>query len=142
MALPVFTFANDCKKDVAGVCSVFEKGISSSFLCFHSFFCVSLTQEGQVLECSLINSIRVGAVPKVRRRERHFPPLLFTQHSRSLPTPLGIQRRASTPAPLNKSSQTAALLTLQPVEALAVCLINLTDPGSRLKPSLLRFHSC
>lgn len=31
-----------------------------------------LLQEGQVLECSLINSIRVGAVPKVRTQERPF----------------------------------------------------------------------
>ena len=35
-----------------------------------SSFCVSLLQEGQVLECSLINSIRVGAVPKVRPQKK------------------------------------------------------------------------
>lgn len=129
MLLPIFTFANDYKKMLPVCAQPLKKEfplLSSVF----ALFSVSLMQEGQVLECSLINSIRVGAVPKVRRRERRFPPLLFTQHSRSLPTPLGTRRRASTQAPLNKSSQTAALLTLQPVEALAVCLINLTDRGS------------
>lgn len=39
-----------------------------TFFPLHSFLHLSALslQEGQVLECSLINSIRVGAVPKVR----------------------------------------------------------------------------
>lgn len=37
----------------------------------------SLLQEGQVLECSLINSIRVGAVPKVRPQEVIFLARVF-----------------------------------------------------------------
>lgn len=55
------------------------------FTCYHilpstsfSFsFCASFLQEGQVLECSLINSIRVGSVPKVRPPERQFPRFSF-----------------------------------------------------------------
>lgn len=48
---------------------------SASFLCLST--CSCLPQEGQLLECSLINSIRVGAVPKVRPLERR----LLSQHS-------------------------------------------------------------
>lgn len=46
-----------------------------SLIIFYS--CLCLLQEGQVLECSLINSIRVGAVPKVRPWERQFPHFCF-----------------------------------------------------------------
>ena len=35
-------------------------------VCACVYVCVLSLQEGQVLECSLINSIRVGTVPKVR----------------------------------------------------------------------------
>lgn len=69
--------------------------------------CVPFVQEGQVLECSLINSIRVGAVPKVRTPAKsHFPPLSvctsFTHAAHGFAPP---QRRLA----LNESRRTCCI---------------------------------
>ncbi len=93
----IMTYINNCCQmlrgcDVAAVCwvslvfvTLFHHHSLSLFSCCHilpctfifSSYCVLFLQEGQVLECSLINSIRVGAVPKVRPPERQFSHFLF-----------------------------------------------------------------
>lgn len=86
----------------------------------------SLLQEGQVLECSLINSIRVGAVPKVRPQEKQFP----------LSSP-NIEFLAPTVTDLWKTGETATsetLFMLKLAEALVVYSIDpVTDVGLSLK---------
>lgn len=68
----VFTFAHADSETMLLVRSAFRWKSPGSNLCVR--VCLPFVQEGQVLECSLINSIRVGAVPKVRTpAQRHFP---------------------------------------------------------------------
>lgn len=77
-----------------------------------SSFCVSLLQEGQVLECSLINSIRVGAVPKVRPQKKTISSLSVSTTFTLSAHPRSIQSLTPTETLRVKSDETATSDTL------------------------------